>query len=72
MIICLQVNIFFLELSNHRYTTRKGSLYDHDNHLIKTTMKTIQKKESGSDRQADRQADRQPFGRNSGCKMMCF
>ena len=59
MIICLQVNIFFLELSNHRYITRKGPLYDHDNHLIKTTMKNIQKKESGPDKQTDMQTDRQ-------------
>ena len=40
MIICLQVYIFYLELSNHRYITLKGPLYDllqrYDNHLIKT------------------------------------
>ena len=41
MIICLQVNIFYLELSNYRYITPKGPLYDllqrYDNHLIKDT-----------------------------------
>ena len=40
--MCLQVNIFFLELSNHRYITLKGPLYDllqrYDNHLIKTAF----------------------------------
>ena len=43
MIVCLQVNIFFLELSNHRYITLKMPLYDllqrYDNHLIKTALR---------------------------------
>ena len=42
MIICLQLNIYYLELSNHRYITLKGPLYDLlqriDNHLIKTAL----------------------------------
>ena len=39
---CLQVNIIFLQLSNHRYIALKVPLYDllqrYDNHLIKTAL----------------------------------
>ena len=42
MINCLQVNIIFLQLSNHRYIALKGPLYDilqrYDNHLIRTVL----------------------------------
>ena len=50
MIICLQVNIFYLELSNHMYVTLKGPLYDllqrFDNHLIKDLYSTEPKRGS--------------------------